>query len=503
MKTKSRFISALISPVLGMSAFAMASLMVPAHSQSLEPRVAGHKSTLAQLKAMPASARVVVKFKEGQTIRLRSGRFTGIAPGNAAAFDRVLARLHVPKGALRRLHARPEADLDAERQAGQKESGQALADLNLYYVIDLPKGVSAAEVAAALNGLAAVEFAEPGPVAPPPPIDIPPATPDLKANQGYRNAPPQGVGALNSFYYPGADGIKMRVADVEYSWQLDHEDLEIPASRILAGGATASDPFADTNHGTAVLGEIVGRRNTYGVSGLGSSAQVWLAPANTAQFGYDPARAIGLASGVLRYGDVMVIEQQYWVCGLGGSSFGPSEWLQPVFDAISAATARGIIVTEAAGNGGVDLDGANCLGKFDKAVRHSRAIIVGAGSSTTRNRLSFSSFGSRVDVQGWGENVTTTGYGGAFNPGDVRQLYTNFFSGTSSATPIVAGAALAIQGVMKACGVTPLNANKMRNTLIATGTPQGTGVAGHIGPLPRIKPALLATAAAACVLALP
>ena len=60
-----------------------------------------------------------------------------------------------------------------------------------------------------------------------------------------------------------------------------------------------------------------------------------MAPANTLEFGYNPARAITLATGVLDPGDAILIEQQIGVCGMG---FGPSEWDQSVFDAIATAT---------------------------------------------------------------------------------------------------------------------------------------------------------------------
>jgi hypothetical protein len=141
----------------------------------------------------------------------------------------------------------------------------------------------------------------------------------------------------------------------------------------------------------------------------------------------------------------------------------------------------------------MNLDASFCNGKFDRKVRDSLAIIVGAGSPTDHSRLDFSSYGSRVDVQGWGVNVTTTGYGDAFNPGDVRQKYTKVFSGTSSATPIVAGAVLDIQGILKGCpGAQLLTPAIMRQTLVDTGTPQPSPENGHIGPLPHIKPAVQA-----------
>jgi hypothetical protein len=44
-----------------------------------------------------------------------------------------------------------------------------------------------------------------------------------------------------------------------------------------------------------------------------------------------------------------------------------------------------------------------------------------------------------------------------------------------------------------------LTPSEIRDAMVTTGTPQGVSVAGHIGPLPRIKAALEATAAGACI----
>jgi serine protease len=469
----------------------------PAQSAPVE-RLPGTKLSLEGLLAMPASDRVVVKFKEGRRVRLSSGRLVGVTSGEAQAFAAALRAERVPLRAIRRLHARPESELDQERAAAERQSGRSLADLNLYYVIKLPAGVNAAALAHRLNGLAFVEFAEPGPVPVPPPTDIPPTSPALTGSQGYKHFSTGGIGTLRPSVYPGVTGSGRKFVDVEYSWQLDHEDLEIPASRVLAGGATPSDPFHNNDHGTAVLGEIHGKRNSYGVTGIAPAAQAWVAPVQTVENGFSPARAIGLATGFLGRGDVIIIEQQTYVCNyrpvLSFRPYGPLEWDQSVFDALSIASAFGIIVVEAAGNGNINLDDAKCDDKFNREVRDSYAIIVGAGSSTDHSRLSFSSYGSRVDVQGWGENVTTTGYGDAFNPGDARQKYTRIFSGTSSATPIVAGAVLDIEGRLEVCGHQMLVPFLMRQALVDTGTPQGNPGTGHIGPLPHIKAALKAIA---------
>ncbi len=108
----------------------------------------------------------------------------------------------------------------------------------------------------------------------------------------------------------------------------------------------------------------------------------------------------------------MLIEQQT-VGPHGGTAYVPLEWTQSGFDAMKMLDGLGNVVVETGGNGGENLDDPSMLGRFDRGVRDSGAIVVGAGSSgTDHTPLSFSSWGSRVDLQGVGQNVTTTGFNG-------------------------------------------------------------------------------------------
>lgn len=154
-------------------------------------------------------------------------------------------------------------------------------------------------------------------------------------------------------------------------------------------------------------------------------------------------------------------------------------------------------MVEAAGNGGVNLDHSWCNGLFNRDERDSGAIIVGAGGPagrSSRTRLYFSSYGSRVDVQGWGQDVATTGYGDLFknpdNTRDKRRWYTGTFSGTSSASPIVAGAVANIQGVAKRELGKPLDPKTVRDILKETGSPQQGNISENIGPLPDLEKAI-------------
>jgi hypothetical protein len=448
------------------------------------------KPTRTVLAPGEDGTRLHLKLAEGTGARRRNGRFVFSSGVAMSSVEDVLREAGIGPSRIDRLFSRPESDLDAERQIAESRRGRQLADLNLYYDIAVPAGVSIEALCDALNALPSVELAAPAPFPEPAPADMSPATPDYQGEQRYRLSAPQGVGASEVTAVAGADGAGVAIVDIEYNWVLDHEDLELDASANI-DSAALYDPYPgdEGNHGTAVLEILGGRPNAYGVTGLVPEATLLVAPAMTISHGYNVARAVNLAAQTLEPGDVILIEQQSYVCG--GNDFGPVEWYSPVFDSIATATALGIVVVEAAGNVAVDLDAPACAGWFDRNVRDSGAIIVGAGKPDSHTRLSFSTYGSRVDLQGWGESVATAGYGALFDPGDVRQRYTAYFSGTSSASPIVVGAVAAVQGALLAQGMDPLAPAEIRELLVSTGTAQPEPDAQTpIGPLPNIAAAL-------------
>jgi hypothetical protein len=86
--------------------------------------------------------------------------------------------------------------------------------------------------------------------------------------------------------------------------------------------------------------------------------------------------------------------------------------------------------------------------------------------------LDFSNYGSMVDVQGWGREVTTCGYGD-LQGGDNEDLwYTDQFSGTSSASPIVVGVLGCLQGALRAAGKPLVTPGAARQLLRNSGSPQ-------------------------------
>ena len=84
--------------------------------------------------------------------------------------------------------------------------------------------------------------------------------------------------------------------------------------------------------------------------------------------------------------------------------------------------------------------------------------------------MDFSNYGTVIDVQGWGREVTTLGYGD-LQSGTRQVLYTDIFSGTSSATPVVVGSVACIQGIAMKRGKV-LTSQEARDVLRKRGSPQ-------------------------------
>jgi len=436
-----------------------------------------------------SSERIVVKFDDRARVRLRQGRWVSLAGHDVAAVERVLGPEAVAN--VERLFARPETAIDRDRRAAEVRSGRTLADLNGYYEIVVPGGATDALIET-VRALPIVETVYRAPLPAPPPVDIDPPTPDGEGDQVYLDPAPEGIDARAAWTRPGGRGEGVLIVDVEYNWRDTHEDLDAALGRFLCFETDSTE----IEHGTAVLGELIAGDNGYGVTGIAHGAEIGMVTHVPIGMSYSVARAIECATGLMGPGDVLLVEAQTY--GPSGA-FVPPEWDAAEYDAIAAATAAGIVVVETAGNGNEDLDRAAFGGAFDRSVRDSGAILVGAGADLywvawqpDRSRLDFSTYGSRVDVQGWGDDVVTTGYGDAFDGGgDPNQYYTSLFNGTSSAAPMVAGAAAIVQGVQTACGGAPLDPLEVRDLLVATGSPQVPGpYPGHIGPRPDLAAAL-------------
>jgi hypothetical protein len=349
----------------------------------------------------------------------------------------------------------------------------------------------------------------------------PSTTPDFSARQGYLEPAPGGVDARWAWTQPGGRGEGVNVIDVEGAWRLTHEDLAPRQPGLLAG--TPSDALGWRNHGTAVMGVFGSSDSDFGTTGIAPRASV--RTVSIFGDGMGSAAAIKRAADVLRPGDILLIElhRPGPLSGVAGQrGFLPVEWWPDDYDAIVYAVGRSIVVVEAGGNGSQDLDDpaydkpqagfpASWRNPFRRGSRDSGAILVGAGAppqgthgtnewGPDRSRLDFSNHGSMVDVQGWGREVTSCGYGDLQGgEGSEDFWYTDEFSGTSSASPIVTGSLACVQGILRQQQATLLTSATARRLLRATGSPQQAAqdapVTERIGNRPDIK-ALVAAALA-------
>ena len=272
----------------------------------------------------------------------------------------------------------------------------------------------------------------------------------------------------------GSGGEDVTVIDVEGGWLWTHEDLPDPVVEL----GVQIDELYWRNHGTAVLSEIRGSDNGLGVTGIARNCSVGCSSIGA----ISTAGALAAAMDELQRGDLILIELHAPgpnADGNGQFGYVPMEYWPDIFDVIRLATARGIIVCEAAGNGYQNLDGPEYEGLFDRTIRDSGAIMCGATAAGDLYSADFSNNGTRVDLNGWGWYVTAAGYGDLQN-GDETEWYTDSFSGTSSASPIVTGAVASLQGMTS----TVLDARLARDILNETGTAMVSG--NLIGARPNL-----------------
>jgi subtilisin family serine protease len=231
-----------------------------------------------------------------------------------------------------------------------------------------------------------------------------------------------------------------------------------------------------------VLGIVCAQVNQLGGRGIAPNLQLVRVVSYSGVLNAVPD-AIEAAINVLPPGGVLLLEVQ--------KNYRPTELLEADFALIRKAVANGITVVEAAGNGGYDLDnspnskGAFVLNPADPDFQDSGAILVGAATSQVpHERMSFSNYGARVDCYGWGENVDTAD--STISLPFRTDMYRADFNGTSSAAPMVAGAALAVQGMASVSLGRRLTAWEMRDLLRAHGTPPASA-AKPIGVMPDLR----------------
>lgn len=219
------------------------------------------------------------------------------------------------------------------------------------------------------------------------------------------------VDADNIWQNTTADSVKVAVVDTGID--LDHPDLK----GNIKGGVNTIQSWKnaddDNGHGSHVAGIIAALNNTVGVVGMGPEIDLYAVKVlNRNGSGYVSDIIEGIQWSINN--NINVINM----------SLGTTSDVVSFHDAVIAARNAGIVIVAAAGNSG---PGNNTV---IYPAKYPESIAVSATDSLD-GQPSFSSRGPEVDLAGPGVSVYST-----YKNGGYATL-----SGTSMATPHVAGAA--------------------------------------------------------------
>ncbi|MFT4627271.1 MAG: serine protease [Myxococcota bacterium] len=343
-----------------------------------------------------------------------------------------------------------------------------------------------------VDGTEAFVELEPFPAAPLSPGD------PFSEGQGYLDLAPRGVDAAHAWTRPGGTGKGVDVWIVEQAFP-DHQGVvaldDLPVLTIEQGASCHPDPAvlaSNRRHGARTLGVLGATHGQGAFAGMCPDARLHLVCERPSVCSGTGAccRAelantlLWIASNANR-GDVVLIESQVkvddkWLTDKFERDViaegGDPDWFAPVevdpanYDIIRTLTAMGVTVVEPAGNGGLSLETIRKDGLLVFGGRpDSGAVMVGAARADHRTPSASSNRGRRVNCWAWGDSVWTTSWT-PFNP---KAAVAHNYSGTSSASAIIAGCAAIVQGVYTARHGVPLDARALRSHLEApdAGTP--------------------------------
>lgn len=439
-------------------------------------------------------ARITVKFKDGVDVAAGGDRLAfGSAPLQRRV-DAILGRDTVDE--TDPVFAQSPAKLDAER-ARLAARGHDLTDLTTFVTVALTHADDSATVIAKLKADPQVEdayVAAGGELA-----TTMPRLATLQTQQFASAAatPVAGLGITPAASVPGALGGKAQVAVIEYGFNPTHED--IPGSVVQHSPASADWGDNNKKHGTATVGVIASPRNGIGIDGIAPQTQVHFYDATNGRS--IESRMMEAVTNELQPGDVIQI-------AIHGVSGGSRESIPEFRAAASYAVAAGVSVVLASGNYNHNLDDLGTAWSAPRSI-DSGTILVGAGfpadchGYTPRNRLLLSAtsganYGSRVDVQAPGLCVPAPGvwFLDPDGVGTSPNQYYYEYSGTSSASAMTSGVAVALSSAYEEATGAPLLPGALRDTLVATGSAQPDPQNGLVGPQVNLKGAIDAVLAA-------
>ena len=248
------------------------------------------------------------------------------------------------------------------------------------------------------------------------------------------------------------DSVNVDIAIIDTGVDLTHPDLNVFKNiSFVKGAKTGND---DNGHGTHVAGTAAAKDDFNGVVGVAPDARIWAVKVLD-------RNGSGSLSNVIKGIDYVTANAAQ--IEVANMSLGCQCNSAAMNTAIANSVAAGVTYVVAAGNSAKDAQTFSPANHPDviavSAIADSDGKCGGLGSSTGYGAddtfASFSNFGSVVDIAAPGVNIYSTWKNGAYNT----------ISGTSMASPHVAGAA----ALFKATNpfATPTD---VRNSLLSNGS---------------------------------
>ena len=235
----------------------------------------------------------------------------------------------------------------------------------------------------------------------------------------------------------GSGSVNVDVAVLDTGINLSHPDLNVYRTKNCSTGKSAEDGHG---HGTHVAGTIGAKDDSQGVVGVAPGARLWAVRVlNNAGSGSLATILCGVDYVTANAGAIEVANMS-----LGGSGTEPSgagcSTGNAYHDGICRSVAAGVTYVVAAGNS--DQDSRNFVpAAYDEVITVSALAdfngLPGGGAAATCRAdvddtlADFSNWGADVDIIAPGVCIHSTWKGGGYNT----------ISGTSMASPHVAGAA--------------------------------------------------------------
>ena len=236
----------------------------------------------------------------------------------------------------------------------------------------------------------------------------------------------------------GSGEVNVDVAIIDTGISTSHPELNVVGGTNCIGGSSFND---DNGHGSHVAGIAAARDNADGVVGVAPGARLWAVKVlNSAGSGTTSQIICGIDWVTARAGTIDVANMS-----LGGGSFfgavsGCNSSFDPMHPAICRSVQAGVTYAVAAGNSSADANNfvpatysqvitVSALADFNGQPGGGAAPTCRADEDDTL--ANFSNVGADVDIIAPGVCILSTYLGGGFNT----------LSGTSMASPHVAGAA--------------------------------------------------------------